>query len=67
MTPKKYALTKAIEKSEGEIILTTDADCRVPRDWVSNMAQLAQNNEGIVIGYSKIESMKSFLNEGEIS
>ena len=63
MTPKKYALTKAIEKSEGEIIITTDADCRVPRDWVSNMAQLAQNNEGIVIGYSKIESMKTFLNE----
>lgn len=63
MTPKKYALTKAIESSKGEIILTTDADCRVPRDWVSNMAQLVQNNNGIVIGYSKIGSMKSFLNE----
>ena len=63
MAPKKYALTKAIENSKGEIILTTDADCRVPRDWVNNMAQLVQNNEGIVIGYSKIESMKTFLNE----
>ncbi len=63
MTPKKYALTKAIENSKGEIILTTDADCRVPRGWVNNMAQLVQNNEGIVIGYSKIESMKTFLNE----
>tara|TARA_B100000003_G_C10909604_1_gene362649 strand:- start:463 stop:1548 length:1086 start_codon:yes stop_codon:yes gene_type:complete len=63
MTPKKYALTKAIEKSEGEIILTTDADCRVPRDWVINMAQLVQNDTGIVIGYSRIKSMKSFLNE----
>jgi len=63
MTPKKYALTKAIEKSEGEIILTTDADCRVPRDWVSNMAQLVQNGKGIVVGYSRIKSMKSFLNE----
>ena len=63
MTPKKYALTKAIENSKGEMILTTDADCRVPRDWVNNMEQLVQNNEGIVIGYSKIESMKTFLNE----
>ncbi len=63
MTPKKYALTKAIENSKGEIILTTDADCRVPRDWVSSMAKLVQNNDGIVIGYSKIDSMKSFLNE----
>ncbi len=63
MTPKKYALTKAIENSKGEIILTTDADCRVPREWINNMAQLVQNNDGIVIGYSKIESMKSFLNE----
>ena len=63
MTPKKYALTKAIEKSKGEIIITTDADCRVPRDWVSNMAQSVQNNEGIVVGYSRIKSMKTFLNE----
>ena len=63
MTPKKYALTKAIEKSEGEIILTTDADCRVPRDWVNSMAELVQNSKGIVVGYSRIKSMKSFLNE----
>ena len=63
MAPKKYALTKAIENSKGEIILTTDADCRVPRNWVNNMAQLVQNNNGVVIGYSKIDSMKSFLNE----
>ena len=63
MTPKKYALTKGIENSKGEIILTTDADCRVPREWVINMAQLVQNNEGIVIGYSKIKSIKSLLND----
>ena len=37
MAPKKYALTQAIDKSIGEIIITTDADCRVPRDWIKSM------------------------------
>jgi len=34
MTPKKHALTTAIEKSKGEYILTTDADCRIPRHFI---------------------------------
>ena len=63
MTPKKLALTKAIDQSVGEIIIATDADCRVPVDWVKNMATLVEDTGKVVIGYSKIESMKIIFND----
>jgi cellulose synthase/poly-beta-1,6-N-acetylglucosamine synthase-like glycosyltransferase len=37
-TGKKAALTKAIDLSKNEIILTTDADCRIGKEWVGSMA-----------------------------
>ncbi len=37
-TPKKHALHTGIGHSRGDIILTTDADCIVPPDWLSIMA-----------------------------
>jgi cellulose synthase/poly-beta-1,6-N-acetylglucosamine synthase-like glycosyltransferase len=33
-SPKKWALTQGIDRSTGEIILTTDADCRPGPAWV---------------------------------
>ena len=41
MTPKKNALTKGIEAAVGEIIVLTDADCRVKKLWVSSMASVS--------------------------
>ncbi|SVB42722.1 uncharacterized protein METZ01_LOCUS195576 [marine metagenome] len=63
MTPKKYALTQAINSSSGEIIIATDADCRVSEDWVKSMGLLVQQTGKIVIGYSKIESSNTLINE----
>ena len=63
MTPKKYALTKAVESSSGDIIISTDADCRVKKDWVNSMAQLVNDTDKIVIGYSKINYKDSLLKE----
>ena len=57
MTPKKYALTKAIEKSIGKIIISTDADCRVPNTWVESMVKTFDEETGVVIGYSKIDTI----------
>ena len=37
-SPKKFAITKGIETAKGEIILTTDADCRPPETWASAIA-----------------------------
>ncbi|MDP6878883.1 MAG: glycosyltransferase [Candidatus Marinimicrobia bacterium] len=63
MAPKKYALTQAINNSNGEIIIATDADCRVPSNWVKSMGLLVQATGKIVIGYSKIGHSKTLINE----
>lgn len=34
---KKEALTQGIKLSRGSIILTTDADCQVPKTWISSI------------------------------
>ena len=54
MTPKKGALTKGIEAAFGEIIVLTDADCRVGKLWVSSMAYSVMSKESISIGFSEI-------------
>ncbi|MFQ6677393.1 MAG: glycosyltransferase [Fidelibacterota bacterium] len=59
MMPKKYALTQAIEQSSGEYILSTDADCRIPRGWVKSMVGYLESGHGVVIGASSIDSSNS--------
>ena len=54
MTPKKNALSIGIEAAVGEIIVLTDADCRVRKLWVSSMAYSVMNKESISIGFSEI-------------
>jgi len=55
MTPKKNALTKGIETALGDIIVLTDADCRVGKLWVSSMAYSVMNKNCISIGFSEID------------
>ena len=54
MTPKKYALTQGIESAEGEIIVLTDADCRVGKLWVASMVYSVLSKNCISIGFSEI-------------
>jgi len=54
MTPKKNALAKGIEAAVGEVIVLTDADCRVGKLWVSSMAYSVMSKESISIGFSEI-------------
>lgn len=35
---KKKAIEKAIEQATGDLIATTDADCEVPKNWLTNIA-----------------------------
>ena len=58
MTPKKHAIDMGIKKSKGEIILATDADCRVGSLWISSMTYSLINKNGIIIGYSEIDDEK---------
>lgn len=57
MTPKKYALTQAIEQSNGEYILSTDADCRIPQGWVKSMVNHLESGSGIVLGASSVDDV----------
>ena len=60
MTPKKYALTLGIELAKGDVILSTDADCRVGNLWVSSMAYSVVQQDSISIGYSKVAGESFF-------
>lgn len=37
-SPKKNAIAQAIAQASGTLIVTTDADCTVPSDWLSHIA-----------------------------
>ncbi len=54
LVSKKNALTQAIDKARGEIIITTDADCRVPDTWVYSMQNHFNSETGAVVGYSRV-------------
>lgn len=60
MTPKKYALTKGIELAKGEVIISTDADCRVGKLWVSSMTYDVIKNDSISVGFSSIDDQTFF-------
>ena len=61
---KKWALSKCIEISKGEIILQTDADCIHKKEWILMMMQPFNNKKtGFVCGPSYIGSNPNFWNE----
>ena len=53
---KKAALGLGISESDADLILTTDADCRVPRTWVAAMSGAFAEDVGAVLGFSQIGS-----------
>ena len=58
MTPKKHAIDLGIKESKGEIIIATDADCRVGSLWIASMTYSLINKNGVIIGYSEIDDKK---------
>lgn len=54
--PKKNALHAGISAANGEIILTTDADCRPEAGWVDSFAGKFSNGVGAVAGFSPIRT-----------
>lgn len=55
IAPKKYALDLGIRASRGEIILTTDADCRPGPKWVRTILRYFEPGVGLVTGFSPLE------------
>ncbi|MDZ7270764.1 MAG: glycosyltransferase [candidate division KSB1 bacterium] len=54
LSPKKQALASGIAQSKGEIILTTDADCRVRSTWIGTMVSYFLPRVGMVAGFSQL-------------
>lgn len=50
-SPKMYALEQGIGRSQGELLLLTDADCRVPPSWAAATAAVFTRDVGAAIGY----------------
>lgn len=47
---KKQAVLKGIEKSAGDIIVTTDADCVMAAGWLRYIREQFDSNTGMVVG-----------------
>jgi len=54
ISPKKNAVERAIQNSNGEIILTTDADCRPKKEWISEIVSYFDNETAMVAGFSPL-------------
>jgi len=55
ISPKKHALETGIEAAQGEIILTTDADCIPASGWIKGMVSYFETDVGLVAGFSPLE------------
>ncbi|RMG62444.1 MAG: glycosyltransferase [Calditrichaeota bacterium] len=54
-TYKKAAITFGLQYARGELILATDADCRVQPDWVASMVRHYGPRTGLVAGLITFE------------
>jgi len=60
---KKRALTEGIQLATGEIILTTDADCKLPPNWIAGMMASFGTTTSMVVGAVKIDPDFTFFSE----
>lgn len=56
VAPKKLALQRGVEAGRGELVLLTDADCRVSPGWVAGMARSFAPGVAMVLGHSELEA-----------
>ena len=54
LCPKKNALEVGIRAGTGELILTTDADCRPPPGWIDATASAFEPDVGMVLGHAPL-------------
>lgn len=58
---KANAIDTAIEQSTGDIIVSTDADCKVPPGWVSETVRYFSKETEMVCGFTFISTDKSLF------
>ncbi|WP_186754836.1 glycosyltransferase [Echinicola salinicaeni] len=57
---KANALAQLIEKSKGELLLLTDADCKVGKQWAKEMVKAYQPKFGLVVGVTQVAGKNLF-------
>lgn len=64
---KKAALQTGIQHARGELILTTDADCRLTKNWITDYANfyISHNKPKLITGLIQILDSKYWLNTFE--
>jgi cellulose synthase/poly-beta-1,6-N-acetylglucosamine synthase-like glycosyltransferase len=55
ISPKKHAVLQGIKQAKNEIIVFTDADCRVPPAWLESMDNYFGPDTGLVQGITAYE------------
>ncbi|MEP2772539.1 MAG: glycosyltransferase [Fulvivirga sp.] len=61
---KKSALATGIRKSKGEVIVTTDADCKIPEGWLSALQPYFEKQKAkLVYGPVAFDQRASFFNK----
>lgn len=61
-TFKKKAIKLAIEKSKGDLIITTDADCRIPEHWLSAILSFYEKEKPkMIVGPVSFHKESSFF------
>lgn len=61
-SPKKNAITTAINQTKNNWIITTDADCKLPKKWLQTLdCFIQQKNPNMVVGGVNYEVSNSFL------
>jgi len=61
---KKNAIRKGIRFANGDVILCTDADCRIGRNWIKTiLSNFANKKIKFVAGLVKFSSENNFLNK----
>lgn len=61
-SPKKDAITTAMKRVSTNWVITTDADCTLPKKWLSSLDQYVQNhNVSMVAGAVTYTGNNSFL------
>ncbi len=54
-SPKKQALERGIRAAGGEVVLTTDADCRCTANWLSSLVSRLAPGVGMVTGQARFD------------
>ena len=61
-SPKKDAISRAVPIVQQQWLVTTDADCLVPKNWLLSLDEYIQKQEvSMIVGSVVYDSKKSFL------